>query len=118
MFMISMFVNVCELLKYAVHSTRGKTDKNVESLFTHKSSSTFTRNVSTNMFHVPQLGLEVQRQSLKYRGTLLLNHLLRKNHLPPDYERVAVNRSNFSGPIDRGRTFRLNFKDRMECGRV
>ena len=43
---------VCELLKYAVHSTRGKIDKNVESLFTQKSSSIFTRNVSTNMFHV------------------------------------------------------------------
>ena len=69
---------VCELLKYAVHSTRGKIDKNVESLFTNQSSSIFTRSVSTNMFHVPQLGLEVQRQSLKYRGTLLLNHLLRK----------------------------------------
>ena len=56
---------VCELLKYAVHSTRGKIDKSVESLFTHKSSSIFTRSVSTNMFHVPQLGLEVQLQSLK-----------------------------------------------------
>mgnify|MGYP000940316211 CR=1 FL=1 len=78
---------VCELLKYAVHSTRGKIDENVESLFTHKSSSIFTRSVSTNMFHVPQLGLEVHRQSLKYRGTLLLNHLLKKKLLPADYEK-------------------------------
>ena len=39
-----------------------------------------------NKFHVPQLGLEFQRQSLKYRGTLLLNYLLRKKLLPPDYE--------------------------------
>ena len=31
------------------------------------------------MFHVPQLGLEVHRQSLKYRATLLLNRLLREN---------------------------------------
>ena len=40
---------VCELLKYAVHSTRGKIDINVESLLTQKSSSIFTRSVSTNM---------------------------------------------------------------------
>ena len=37
------------------------------------------------MFHVPQLSLDVHRQSVKYRGTLL-NHLLGKNRLPPDYE--------------------------------
>ena len=37
------------------------------------------------MFHVPQLGLEVHPQSLKYQGTLLLNHLLRKIFLPPDF---------------------------------
>ena len=69
---------VSELLKYAVQPTRGKIDKNVESFFANKSSSIFTRNVSTNRFHAPQLGLEVQRQSQKYRGKLLLNHLLRK----------------------------------------
>ena len=85
--MIAYDLYIRELLKYAVHSTRGKIDKNVESLFTHKkSSSIFTRSVSTNMFHAPQLGLEVQLQSLKFRGTLLLNHLLRKKLLPPDYE--------------------------------
>ena len=43
-------------------------------------SLTFTPRVSTNLFHSPQLGLQVRRQSLKYRGTLLLNHLLRKKH--------------------------------------
>ena len=47
--------------------------------------SIFTRSVSTNTFHIPQLGLEVHRQSLKYSGTLLLNHILNIN-LPPDYE--------------------------------
>ena len=31
---------------------------------------------------------------------------------------VAVNRSNFSGRKDRGRTFRSNCRDRMECGRI
>ena len=76
----------CELLKIAVHSTRGKNDKIVESLYTRKSSSIFTRSVSTNMFHVPQLGLEVHRQSLKYLGTLLLIHLFWKKLLTHDYE--------------------------------
>ena len=84
-------IYVCEPLKYAIHSTRGKIDKYVESLFTQKRSSIFTRSVSTNMFHVPQLGLEVQRQSLKYRETLLLKHLLRKKRSPPDYE-ICENR--------------------------
>ena len=32
--------------------------------------------------------------------------------------RVAVNRSNFSGRKDRGRTFWSNCRDRMECGRI
>ena len=32
-------------------------------------------------------------------------------------QRVAVNRSNFSDRKDRGRTFRSNCRDRMECGR-
>ena len=32
--------------------------------------------------------------------------------------RVAVNRSNFSGRKDRGRTFWTNCRDRMECGRI
>ena len=54
--------NVCELLNYAVHSTRGKNDKNLESLFTQESSSIFTRSVSTDMFHVPQLILKDQRE--------------------------------------------------------
>ena len=31
---------------------------------------------------------------------------------------VAVNRSNFSGREDRGRTFWSNWRDRMECGRI
>ena len=31
---------------------------------------------------------------------------------------VAVNRSNFSVRKDRGRTFRSNRRDRMECGRI
>ena len=79
-------IYVCELLNYGDHPTRGKIDKNVESLFTHKSILNFTRSVTTSMFLAPQLGLEVHRQSLKYRGTLLLNHLLRKTLLPPDYE--------------------------------
>ena len=70
---------VCEILKYAVYSTRVKIDKNVESLFTHKSSSIFTRGVSRKMLHVPQLCLEVHRQSLRYRGTLLLNQLLKRD---------------------------------------
>ena len=38
------------------------------------------------MVHVQQLSLEVSRQTPKYRGTLLLNHRLRKKHFPPDYE--------------------------------
>ena len=78
---------VCERLIYAVHSTRGKIDKNVETLFSHKSSSIFTRSNRTNIFHVPQLRLEVHRQSLKYRGTLLLNYHPRKKYLPPHYEK-------------------------------
>ena len=32
--------------------------------------------------------------------------------------RVAVNRSNFSGRKERGRTFWSNCRDRMECGRI
>ena len=32
--------------------------------------------------------------------------------------RVAVNRSNFSGQKDRGRTFWSKCRDRMECGRI
>ena len=43
-------IYVCELLKDAVHSTRGKLDKIVESLFTQKSSSFLTQSVSTKMF--------------------------------------------------------------------
>ena len=43
------------------------------------------------MLHVPQLGLEVHRHSLKYRGTFLLNHFLRKTLLPPDYK-ICENR--------------------------
>ena len=31
---------------------------------------------------------------------------------------MAVNRSNFSGRKDRGRTFWSNCRDRMECGRI
>ena len=69
---------VCKRLKYEVHSTRGKIDKNVESLFSHKSSSIFTRSNRTIIFHVPQIRLEVHRQSLKYRETLLLSHHPRK----------------------------------------
>ena len=34
------------------------------------------------------------------------------------FERVAVNRSNFYGRKDSGRTFWSNCRDRMECGRI
>ena len=68
---------VCELLTYAVHSTRDTIDNNVESLFTLKSLSILRRGDC-----VPKLGLEVHRQSLKYCRMLLMNHLLKIIHLP------------------------------------
>ena len=78
---------VFELLKYAVNATRGTFDEHVGSLFTHKASLISTRSVVSNMFHIPHLRLEINRQSLKYRGTLLLNHLLRKKLLPLNFEK-------------------------------
>ena len=42
------------------------------------------------MFHVPEVGTEVSRQSLEYRGTLLLNRLKTKM-LPRNYESIGGN---------------------------
>ena len=62
---------VCEVLKNAFHSRRGKIDKSVKSFFTHK-NSIFTLSVSTETFHVPPLvwkyidSFEVSWNVLKY----------------------------------------------------
>ena len=68
---------VFELLKFAVRSSRESQLHNIKSVFIHKNSLVFTRSVSSNMFYVPEARTQVSRQSLKYRGTVLLNHLLK-----------------------------------------
>ena len=68
---------VFELLKFAVRSSRESQLHNVKSVSIHKNSLVFTRSVSSNMFYVPEARTQVSRQSLKYRGTVFLNHLLK-----------------------------------------
>ena len=41
------------------------------------------------MFYVPEARTQVSRQSLKYRGTVLLNHLLKTKLLPRNYESIG-----------------------------
>ena len=43
------------------------------------------------MFHVPEARTQVIRQSLKYRGTVLLNHLLKTKLLHRNYESIGEN---------------------------
>ena len=43
------------------------------------------------MFYVPEARTQVSRQSLKYRGTVLLNHLLKTKLLPRNYESIGEN---------------------------
>ena len=81
---------VFELLKFAVRSSRESQLHNIKSVFIHKNSLVFTRSVSSNMFYVPQARTQVSRQSLNYRGTVLLNHLKTKL-LPRNYESIGEN---------------------------
>ena len=82
---------VFELLKFAVRSSRESQLHNIKSVFIHKNSLVFTRSVSSNMFYVPEARTQVSRQSLKYRGTVLLNHLLKTKLLPRNYESIGEN---------------------------
>ena len=82
---------VFELLKFAVRSCRENQLHNIKSVFIHKNSLVFTRSVSSNMFYVPEARTQVSRQSLKYRGTVLLNHLLKTKLLPRNYESIGEN---------------------------
>ena len=82
---------VFELLKFAVRSSRESQLHNIKSVFIHKNSLVFTGSVSSNMFYVPQARTQVSRQSLKYRGTVLLNHLLKTKLLPRNYESIGEN---------------------------
>ena len=43
------------------------------------------------MFYVPEARTQVSRQSLKYRGTVLLNHLLQTKLLLRNYESIGEN---------------------------
>ena len=82
---------VFELLKFAVRSSRESQLDNIKSVFIHKISLVFTRSVSSNMFYVPEARTQVSRQSLKYPGTVLLNHLLKTKLLPRNYESIGEN---------------------------
>ena len=82
---------VFELLKFAVGSSRESQLHNIKSVFIHKNSLVLTRSVSSNMFYVPEARTQVSRQSLKYRGTVLLNHLLKTKLLPRNYESIGEN---------------------------
>ena len=82
---------VFELLKFAVRSSRESQLHNIKSVLIHKNSLVFTRSVSSNMFYVPEARTQVSRQSLKYRGTVLLNHLLKTKLLPRNYESIGEN---------------------------
>ena len=82
---------VFELLKFAVRSSRESQLHIIKSVFIHKNSLVFTRSVSSNMFYVPEARTQVSRQSLKYRGTVLLNHLLKTKLLPRNYESIGEN---------------------------
>ena len=57
----------------------------------NQNSLVFTRSVSSNMLHVPEARTQVSRQSLKYRGTVLLNHLLKTKLLHRNYESISEN---------------------------
>ena len=60
-------------------------------LFIYKSSSAFTRSVCSKIMFVPEVRTEVSRQSHKYRGTLILNHLLKTKMLSRNYESIGKN---------------------------
>ena len=83
-------IYVFELLKFAVRSSR-ESQLHIKSVFIHKNSLVFTRSVSSNMFYVPEARTQVSRQSLKYRGTVLLNHLLKTKLLPRNFESIGEN---------------------------
>ena len=82
---------VFELLKFAVRSSRESQLHNIKSVFIHKNSLVFTRSVSSNMFYVPEARTQVSRQSLKHRGAVLLNYLLKTKLLPRNYESIGEN---------------------------
>ena len=79
---------VFELLKFAVHTNRESHLPNIKTLFLHKSSTAFTRSVCFKVIHTTEERTEVNRQSLKYRGTLKLSHLLKTKMLPRSYESI------------------------------
>ena len=43
------------------------------------------------MFYVPEARTQVSRQSLNYRGSVLLSHLLKTKLLPRNYESIGEN---------------------------
>ena len=74
-----------ELLKFAVHTSRESHPPNMKILYIHGILPVFTRRVCFNTFHVPEV-----RQSLKYRGTLSLNYLIKTKILPRNnYESIS-----------------------------
>ena len=72
-----------------MRSSRESQLHNIKSGFIHENSLVFTRSVSSSMFYVPEARTQVSRQSLKYRGTVLLNHLLKTKLLPRNYESIG-----------------------------
>ena len=85
---------VFELLKFAVRSSRESQLHNIKSVFIHQNSLVFTWSYVifySNMFYVPEARTQVSRQSLKHRGTVLLNHLLKTMLLPRNYESIGEN---------------------------
>ena len=61
------------------------------------------------MFHVPEVRTEAIRQSLKYRGTLLLNHLVKTKMLPRNYESIGGNETE---------KLILKIKNKINCERL
>ena len=59
-------LHVFELLKFAVHSNSRSQLPNIKTLYLHKSAPVFTRSVGSNMFHVPEVRIEVSRQPLNH----------------------------------------------------
>ena len=82
---------VGELLKFAVYTSTGSQVPNIQTLYIHKSSPGFTRSVCSNLFHIAKVRTEVIRQSLEFRGTLLLFHILKTlvKLLPRNYDSIG-----------------------------
>ena len=84
-------LHVFELLTFAVHTSLRSQLSIMKALYIHKSSRVFTRSVCSDMFHVPEVRTESSCQSIRYRGTRLLTHLLKSKMLPRHYESIGEN---------------------------